>query len=171
MRVFVASFLTAESAQRLVSAVPEVAGARSVPEANLHMTLHFIGEVPETSVDEICTTVTSLNAGSLKAQGLALVGFPNGRNATAVAVQLEVPERVYAWQQALAQAWPANVQSGRQRQRAFVPHVTLARSKRGIRLAQQALAGITLELEAPQAYLSETLPEGARYRALDTALG
>lgn len=131
------------------------------------MTLHFIGEVPEAASAEVHALVGHLDGAPLTAQVEGITGFPSALRARAVAFRLTVPERVYVWQQTLADLWPVTEQSGRLR-KAFVPHVTVGRSRRGVRLQGQDLAGIRLELEAPAAYGSETLPEGARYTRLDS---
>jgi 2'-5' RNA ligase len=167
VRVFIASFLTAESARKLAADVPAIDGMRPVPEENLHMTLHFIGEVREPDSAEICALVADLEGTRLAAQVEGIVGFPNAMSARAVAARLEVPERVYAWQRTLVDLWPVAEQPGLSR-KAFLPHVTFGRSRRGVSVQDQDLAGIRLELDAPAAYRSETLPEGSRYTRLDS---
>jgi 2'-5' RNA ligase len=165
VRVFIASFLTAESARKLAVEVPAIDGMRPVSEENLHMTLHFIGEVREPDSAEICALVADLEGTRLTAQVEGIVGFPTAMSARAVAARLEVPERVYAWQRTLVDLWPVAEPQGLSR-KAFLPHVTFGRSRRGVRLQGQDLDEIRLELEAPAAYKSETLPEGARYTRL-----
>jgi 2'-5' RNA ligase len=62
----------------------------------------------------------------------------------------------------LARHWPTG------ETRRFDPHVTLARSRSAVRLpALPVVADLAVALGPPAAYVSETLPAGARYRRLD----
>jgi hypothetical protein len=48
-----------------------------------------------------------------------------------------------------------------------VPHITLGRSREGVVVPETTgLEGLSVQLLAPAAYESRTLPEGARYRRL-----
>lgn len=149
----------------LTERLPSVAGMRRVPAANLHVTLHFLGSVAEERLAEVRALADFLPSEGLSVRVSGLTGFPKPSRARMLVALLEDPgDRLRGWHGVLAARWPTN------ETRSFNPHATVARSRRPLELpALPELAGLDLELEPPGAYVSETLPEGARYRPLAAA--
>ncbi|MGE0624431.1 MAG: 2'-5' RNA ligase family protein [Pseudomonadales bacterium] len=166
MRVFLGCFLTAESAEALSEVqdeqMPVLPGMRRVPVANLHVTLHFLGPVPVERRGDVLTLADLLPAEHLVAAVRCFTGFPKPARARVLVAQLEDPDgKLGGWHELLAGRWPTG--EGRR----FDPHATLARSRSPVRLPPLPdPGGITVTLQPPAAYVSETLPEGARYRRL-----
>ncbi len=162
MRVFLGCFLTPESAQALVERVPPVPGMRPVPAANLHVTLHFLGNVADTRAGEVRALADGLQPFGVSARINTLTGFPKPASARVLVVRLEDPDgQLQRWHDQLALRWPTG------ETRRFDPHATIGRSRSPMRLpVLPELDGMLLALQPPAAYVSETLPEGARYRRL-----
>lgn len=125
MRCFVALWPSAEVrdalAQRVGPIVP--AGCRAVPPVNYHLTLCFLGEVPETRVPALAAVVAELpvtrfsfalgDVGHFARAGVTWVG-PTAEAAELLGLQRTVAERVSA----------AGFEF---EMRDFRPHVTVAR--------------------------------------------
>ena len=167
MRIFIGCFLTPASAQaltdslrRLVATVP---GMRPVPVANLHVTLHFLGSVPADRVDQVRALGERLPATGISTRVLAVTGFPKPARARVLVARLDDAHgELVRWHEMLAQQWPTG------ETRRFDPHATLARSRSPVPLPSlPEITDLAVALEPPAAYVSETLPEGARYRRLD----
>ena len=62
IRLFCGLALPAQLRDRLISLGGGLPGARWVPEDNLHLTLRFIGEVPEPSFDDIAVALSAVKA-------------------------------------------------------------------------------------------------------------
>lgn len=180
MRCFVAAFVEAAAARRLRDAYRVCAAAdpdtrtrpapvREVPLCNYHVTLAFLGEVSEEQLPGLLSLVESLTPAptTLSVPVLGFVGLPHGRRARLLAAMLADEVTLSHWAAALA---AARVNADGARGSTFRPHVTLARFRRARALAPLALpallAPLTVTLQAPALYRSETLPEGARYTRL-----
>lgn len=165
MRVFVASFVERQAAGLLAEAVPLVAGMRPVPAENLHLTLHFLGSIDDTKREELIAFVRTLEGNPLKVRISEVAGFPSGNHARTVVAMIEMVEGIAVlnrWHDALVRAFPSG-----DSEKTFRPHITLGRSRKGIRVPQiESLAGREIALLAPRVYESRTLPEGARYLPL-----
>lgn len=87
LRLFIAASLPSELITRLdrdILTAPELrkSGLRPVPAQNLHLTLHFIGETPETKLPEIDAALDRA-VGGIAVFRVRLVGggcFPNRRS-------------------------------------------------------------------------------------------
>jgi RNA 2',3'-cyclic 3'-phosphodiesterase len=133
MRCFVALWPTAEQRDALARAVRIPAGCRPVPPANYHLTLCFLGEVPDGRVPAVAEAVAALpvapfsfeldSVGRFARAGVAWVG-PSADSPPLAALAREVVARVSA----------AGFDFDA---REFRPHVTVARHCRGPALAWQ----------------------------------
>jgi 2'-5' RNA ligase len=158
VRCFVACFLRPVAAEHLAAALPEIPGCRRVAAANLHVTLHFIGNLDAGAACELQALVETLDGVATIARVLEVTGFPRPDRARTAVATLAVDDRLLAWQQRLAEAWPTG------EDRRFRPHVTLGRAKRPTSVAAApGLEDLEIGLQPPGLYVSETLPEGARY--------
>jgi 2'-5' RNA ligase len=161
LRCFIACFLCPASAQKLAAAVPDVPGCRRVPAANLHLTLHFVGAVEPGRAEDVVALAAALDGEPSRASVLEIVGLPRRGRPRSVVGVLEVDPVLSRWRDVLLERWPTGERRG------FLPHVTLLRSKRRIRVPPMPdLAGEPIDLLPPAAYVSETLPEGAHYELL-----
>ena len=98
-RLFVAADLPPPARAALAAtgaALADRMGGRAVPEANLHVTLDFLGRVPPEAAPEVAAAVREALAGPPAPVALAgLRGRPRASRARLVAVELE--DRAGAW--------------------------------------------------------------------------
>jgi 2'-5' RNA ligase len=162
MRCFIACFLSPDSAQALASQRPALDGCRLVAPENLHVTLRFLGSVAAERRDDVLALAESLDGCATGASVLEVTGYPKKRRARAIVARVDADPVLGDWYQELLACWPGDREA-----LGFDPHVTLALSRRGVAVPDlPALVGLELKLLPPAAYLSETLPDGARYAPL-----
>ncbi|MCA1811240.1 MAG: RNA 2',3'-cyclic phosphodiesterase [Halobacteriales archaeon] len=125
MRLFVG--IPVQAGPRLAEAVQELGrqarGARVMPPANLHLTLRFLGEVPDAAPVEAALRAELRGAAPVRGALAGLGGFPEARHARIAWAGVQAPgldavaQRVRFATQALGvpEAHP------------FTPHLTLAR--------------------------------------------
>jgi RNA 2',3'-cyclic 3'-phosphodiesterase len=137
----VRTFIAIELAEGIVDRLQELRAKLSadgsevkwVEESNVHLTLLFLGEVPQLDIVEICNTVRKVTAQhakfNLELQGVG--AFPNRRRPKTLWVG--VGEGAEIVQQLHDEIEAALEQLGcyRRENRAFEPHVTLGRVKAG----------------------------------------
>jgi 2'-5' RNA ligase len=124
MRSFLALPLPPRVTGALAALVAALPFGRPVPQENLHLTLAFLGELPEAQVIAAHEAIANLRAAPLQVElrGLALFG---GRHPASLHVVLAEPAPVVELhRRALARLHGAGVMPARAR---FTPHVTLAR--------------------------------------------
>lgn len=127
IRLFVALALTDEIRQRLAGLSGGVPGARWMDPESLHLTLRFIGEVPEDQAIDIDEALAELRAApfTLTLDGVGVFG--TGRRARVLWAGVERNEPLNRLQ---AKVESALVRCGlRAEERKFSPHVMLARLK------------------------------------------
>ncbi|HZI92480.1 MAG TPA: RNA 2',3'-cyclic phosphodiesterase [Thermoleophilaceae bacterium] len=141
---------------------------RPVPEAQLHVTLVFLGGTPQADVGGLWEAASAAAAGlrapSLTAQGVK--GVP-GRRPRLFALDLDdAGDRAGRLHTRVAEALE------RHEERAFWPHVTLARVRRGARAGPLAVSeAMPFDAFTPPAltlYRSQPAPGGARYTPLES---
>lgn len=178
MRCFVAAFLEPASAAGLQSAFRAVftvdrgAGPeramRRIPRENYHVTLKFIGETAQADLPGLLSTVSRLHGGgapggALQTQTCRFVGFPRPAAARLAVAELPPDPRLQAWASELESALG-------EADRAFRPHVTVARFQRPVAFPVRELdEPLRLELQLPALYCSEQTAGGVRYRRLTAA--
>jgi 2'-5' RNA ligase len=146
-------------------------GLHPVPEQNLHVTLKFLGMVPELEIPMICQVLQQVarhhSPIALKLQGFGCfkqalwLGIADNEDLQRLATELD---------QALA------VIGVERERKPFVPHLTLARLRNGARLNISELQANygdrewdNIQIESIALFESETLPEGARYTRIFSA--
>ncbi|MBS3734399.1 MAG: RNA 2',3'-cyclic phosphodiesterase [Phycisphaerae bacterium] len=177
MRTFLALDIDAETRKALASLPGNVpaAGAKirwTEPE-NLHVTLHFLGEVDAERLTEVCETAVA-GAGEVEPFDFAVEGalcVPSGGRKLRMiwAGVVEPTGRLAALHTTLGTALEGL--GFRQERRAFRPHITLARLKYANRVEpiRRAVAGYsetrfgTPRADAATIYTSELTPRGAVY--------
>jgi len=170
MRCFIACFLLPACARRLQrvlrSSWTAPAGVRLVPAYNYHVTLRFLGSVASADLNRVAAAVTALDGTPTSAVVVAVSGFPRPERAAVVFAELAAGPELPRWHEQLA-ILPGVDAPGR-----FVPHVTLARSRRNLVVPRlQALEGMSLQLAAPALYESVPAARGVRYRQVPDASG
>lgn len=175
MRVFFGLSIPDGARERLAawrSAVDEeLPDARLIAPANLHLTLHFVGEVDDEEAGRlsgICREVAG-QAGSVTATfaGLGLLPSPSRPRV----VHLGMEDGAFELR-TLASALRARL--GARDDRKFLAHVTLARVRRvqqeaGERLSRLRLPPVLGTFRSLVLYQSVLLPQGAACRPLQTA--
>ncbi|CBS88165.1 RNA 2',3'-cyclic phosphodiesterase [Azospirillum lipoferum] len=127
LRLFVAIDLTEELRQRLAGLAGGVPGARWTESDNLHLTLRFIGEVPEDQAMDIDAALAEIRAPAfpLTLDGVGVYG--SARRARVLWAGVERSEALAHLQ---AKVESALVRCGLPaEERKFSPHITLARLK------------------------------------------
>lgn len=168
MRLFFALSPDAGARDALAGLAREVAlaaGGRAPRAENLHLTLAFLGSVPQLRLRELEAigartaaaaapfVLTLDSVGGFRAAGIAWAGMD------AAPAELQ---RMFEHLRSLLRA--AGLPTER---RAFAPHVTLAR--RCLRtLPGGRPAPVAWRVDAIELMASETLPEGPRYRTLSS---
>jgi 2'-5' RNA ligase len=144
-----------------------------VAPGSLHVTLAFIGSRPVSELDAIATAVSEAVSG-LPAARLRVAGAKPlpPRRPRLFAIDLEDPDGGAAAVQAAVSDALASGGYFKPERRAFWPHVTFARVRRGVkRVSPIALAPPAAEFTARWVtlYRSHLSPRGARYEALERA--
>ena len=125
MRLFVALDLPWPLRDRLAGLATGIMGARWAPRENLHLTLRFVGEVPNWRAEEIDLALHGIRGRSFP---LALSGvglFEKGGRVTALWAGVE---RSSALEHLQAKIETALQRAGLEpERRRYIPHVTLAR--------------------------------------------
>jgi 2'-5' RNA ligase len=178
-RLFVAVDLAPEPRAALAALIAATAHAHPVPSArwtptaHLHVTLRFLGSVPEA---EIAALQAALAAVSAPRFSVALAGvgvFPAadaGKSPRVLWAGLAPREPLHALKLAVDERLGPDPES---RDRGFTPHVTLARVHDPAHLAARAfldrhaqLASVPWLVEGFSLYVSEALATGPAYRVL-----
>jgi RNA 2',3'-cyclic 3'-phosphodiesterase len=145
-------------------------GLRVLPPSSLHVTLAFLGERPDEEAEDIGAAVVACAA--------PVPGLSGGEPAwlgrgSALAVDLEDEQGACARVQATVSDALVALGVFAPEARAFRPHVTVARVRRGARVARRGLpdppacgpfAGAALTL-----FRSKLSPRGAEYRPVASA--
>jgi 2'-5' RNA ligase len=173
-RVFVALELPAGQRRALALHAAEALGSspgvRLVPEADLHVTLVFCGLLDEAQCAAVAGETRRVAAGAGPCT-LAIRG--SLRLGSALALEL-APDRgaagLVALRERLAAALAAAALAGEDAQRPWLPHLTLARLRRGAGLPAPVVTANGWPAEvAPSgvaAFISLPMPGGVRYRPL-----
>jgi RNA 2',3'-cyclic 3'-phosphodiesterase len=147
----------------------------SLPEG-MHLTLHFLGEIPAEQADAVGRALTD-ECGGLPPLEVTVAGlgvFPNARRPRVLWAGVQAPPALEALHAAAGAAVrDAGLEIDLRR---YHPHLTLARFRKP--LPRQGLSTLTtmldqdrngygrFEAQAVRLYRSELLPAGARYTVL-----
>ena len=129
-RLFVALRLPQDIRDLLVDAMDDSPELRWVPEDNLHLTLRFIGEVERPMADDIASALDRIRAPRF-AMRISGVGMFDRRNGGALWAGVAPKEPVAALAAKIERACQSAGVAAEQR--AFHPHITLARFNRQTR--------------------------------------
>ena len=179
MRLFVALDIPADVRAAIAAVVeklrPTCEAARWVRLEGAHVTLKFIGEVPAEKIQEINTTLaTVLFPVAIQIFFRGIGFFPNQRRPTVLWAGVEADPELRALAEAVENSLAPLGQA--REQRAFSPHVTLARFKspknlEGLRAAIAAAGPLEFgSVVAHEFHLYQSVlkPGGAEYTRLAT---
>jgi 2'-5' RNA ligase len=162
MRLFVALDLPWDLQDRLASLATGIMGARWVPHENLHLTLRFIGEVPNWRAEEVDLALHGIRG---RAFPLVLAGIGLFEKAGRVTALWAGVERCPALDRLQAKVETALQRAGLEpERRRFIPHVTLAR------LDQPASEKITGFIQRNNLFRAEAFPVD-RFTLFSSQLG
>jgi 2'-5' RNA ligase len=125
IRLFVALPLPGPQRRRLAQICTGIEGARWLDDHNLHLTLRFIGEVPEDHGEDLAIALSSVKAAPFELRLKGVGHFGSNRGVRAVWADIEPAPDLTQLR--------ANIDATLQRaglapeHRKFHPHVTLAR--------------------------------------------
>ncbi len=176
MRTFIAIELdpaVRRPLMQLLRGLPRDREVRWCSEAQLHITLKFLGEVPPARIEAVCAAAGEaarrVPAFTIRVAGLG--GFPSRRSPRVLWCGVEdASGGAGRW---VELADPLFEALGYPREpRAYTPHITLgrARTPAGGRVFERVLDGVTLpatpgmRVECVTVFESQLLPQGARYR-------
>ena len=166
--------------QALLKATPAGQYCRWVRPEGIHLTLKFLGDVPEDRIDSIAEAIREAAAGhqSFHISFASLGCFPNARLPRVTWVGVEDPSGAL---QSLQSAVDANLSAlgYPPEKRAFHPHLTLGRTRRVTRREQAALGELVkrtridqlgeMEIREISLMRSQLRPSGAVYTRLVAA--
>lgn len=156
---------------------PGLSSLRWVRPAGIHLTLKFLGDVPEARLDDVCDALSrcrSAGAGEpirLEAAGVGV--FPNPRAPRVLWVGFrDGPDSMYHVQRCVEEVM-ADLAFPRER-RPFRPHLTVGRFRRPLRRDERERLASCLSRDAERSFgafsvsrlslfRSTLLPGGARY--------
>ena len=149
-----------------------------VPEANLHLTLRFLGERPAALVEPLAAALESA-ASAVHVHDLVIGGlgaFPSLRRPRVLWIGVEMNVALAALYQKVDDAcWRLGIE---REARAFHPHVTVGRARLGARVPLERLADAaqaltihrwTMPVETVDLMASDLSSGGARYARLAAA--
>lgn len=178
MRLFIAIEIAPAIRDRIAEFVshlkPNLANARWSRPEGLHITLKFLGNVPDEKRSAIEDTLCGITAQSFSLSVCDAGVFPNAKSPRVLWVGLDAPN---ALAELAGQIDAAMFALGFEREkRAFTPHITLARfsdrSKKSdviAALASTPKAGFgTMTATEFHLYESKLSPQGSRYLKLAT---
>jgi RNA 2',3'-cyclic 3'-phosphodiesterase len=143
-------------------------GLRLVPRENLHVTLAFLGERPDEEADAIAGVLAGV-AAPVEPLRVGEPAWLPPRRPGVLAVDLDDPEGACARLQAAVSASLVGLGVFTPEKRAFRPHVTVARVRKGAHVDKQLPQisdRMTFAAQALTLYRSRLGPKGASYLAL-----
>jgi len=127
-RLFVALYPPAEAVKAMLSAMKDLALPRHriTPEAQVHLTLYFVGDTDPRRLDEVVESVrrSASGIGEIELRPLRLVTLPEHGAARLVAMETDAPANVVELQRRLVHRLSRRGVRGSE---AFLPHLTLCR--------------------------------------------
>lgn len=153
-----AALYSLTTTQQAFAAVPHT---RAVPEKNLHITLRFLGYIPEADLPTLISRAESVQAkcGSVCVGG-PVRGFPADKRWKAAVVGVEDKGQVLSQ---LHEQLPASPNDRRR----FEPHITIARSNvEQSRLPMSCVNTQCFDVREFCLMESTLLPQGALYKVI-----
>lgn len=175
-RLFLAVEIPDAATKELVAWQQEyLAGERALrltPEAQLHVTLAFLGQMGEEERDLAAAALGELEgeAAAFEAAATGLVGLPRNRHPRVIAAVIEEPSgRLAAMQEKLSGELVSR-KLYQPEKRPYFPHVTIARARGRVRLDPEEIHPQPVKFTAVRTTLYNSIlkPEGALHEPLKT---
>lgn len=167
MRIFVALDIPGEIRARMLEYVervrPLAPEARWARPEGLHATLKFIGEVSDTRVEEIKTALFPVKAAPFDVTFLGVGFFPSPKSPRVFWIGVQGGEALAQLAAALDNA--THRLGIAKEERAYSPHLTLARAASGPEGHHQLKPASLLQAEAPPQFGTMTAREFFLYRS------
>lgn len=170
-RLFVAFALPAAIRTRLIAMMGGIPGARWQDDAQLHLTLRFIGSVDRHAAEEIALALSRVHASPIEIALSGVGQFETRGRPNAVWAGVSPHGELAALHRKIDQAL---VRAGQEpERRAYLPHITLARMNAASGAAdrfleaQAGLASPPFTLEHFALFESHLGGEGASYEVVD----
>lgn len=128
LRLFVALRPPPDVRQALIATMHGVAGARWQSDAQLHLTLAFIGDADEALAERIDTALRGLRGKPVAVSVSGVGAFHSGGSASALWAAATPADALAAL--AAKVDYACRQAGARMERRAYVPHITLARLNR-----------------------------------------
>ncbi|ARA92532.1 2'-5' RNA ligase [Rhodothermaceae bacterium RA] len=172
-RLFVALDVTDATRQALAALRDDTLPARWTPPHQYHLTLRFLGEVPDDAVEAIRTALATVQAAPVVLRGTGLGVFPSLRRPRVLFARIDETPALMRLHAAVEAALtrvglPPD-------ERPFHPHITLARlsrpDARRVRRFRARHADVRIEpmrIDAFTLYASRLGPDGAQHHPLTT---
>jgi RNA 2',3'-cyclic 3'-phosphodiesterase len=171
LRLFVAINLPRTVRERLLAAMGGISGARWQSDAQLHLTLRFIGEVDRHLAGDIHAALGAVHQSRFELALAGLGAFERRGQPNAVWAGVTPHEPLKALHKKVDQAvLRAGIPPDR---RAYLPHITLARLNRasgpvhGLIGTTGGFSGPPFEVDNFCLFESRLTPEGADYSILE----
>jgi 2'-5' RNA ligase len=126
MRVFIAIEVSDELREKMVSLQKQLSidGVKLVEKENLHLTMHFLGEIDESMKDKVIKAMDKLNCRKFEMSCTGVGAFPSKNYIRVIWVGAEAPELKQIYDQLGTEFARLGF-----KQEQFSPHITLARVK------------------------------------------
>ncbi len=178
LRLFIAAEIPPPATRKLAGWQTEFLASdrslRLVPEAQLHITLIFLGQMGEEELQGAAGQLAELRQQdpltSFEVTAGGLVGLSKGRNLRVIAASLEEPAgRLKAIHDELA-AGLVQKKIYKREKRRFFPHVTIARARGRVALNPAEIRPDPVKFTAVRITLYNSIlkPSGAIHQALET---
>lgn len=134
LRLFVAVYPPLDVARAMLRLMEEtdLGEHRVTPEAQVHLTLQFVGDTAGGRVEEVVETVTRAAGGieGFVLQPVRLITLPERGDARLLAVETDAPPPLLELQRRLASRLARKTR--REKGDRFLPHLTLCRFREGV---------------------------------------
>lgn len=172
-RVFFALWPPADVVEKLGQTARQLAdkfGGRASRADTLHLTLVFLGAVPEARVVDLCIAARTVRSPAFKLSIERLGSWPKKK--LLWAAPQTPPETLFSLQKSLLETLHLSGFGGADNDRKFAPHVTLVRDSKfdaksadlPSSLARQGLPWVCREFVLVR---STRLPQGSSYRVIE----
>lgn len=171
MRLFFAIALPDPVRITLAGFADNIAGIRWIPEANLHLTLRFIGNVDKETGDRICDAARAVSTERFDLELNRVGAFPSARNPRVLWIGADPsPPMITLYEKLDSCLKELRLDLD---ERPFSPHISIGRVRRGKRpdvdewIEDHQRVGVPpVSVGAFHLFSSELQPQGAVYRIL-----
>jgi len=126
MRAFIAIETSAELREKMAELQKQldIDGVNLVEKENLHLTLHFLGEIDENTKDRVVQAMSKINSKKFEMSCGGVGAFPSNNYIRVIWVGAEAPEIREIYEQLGGELAKIGL-----KKEEFSPHITLARVK------------------------------------------